>query len=81
LGLKATCQLLFLSGSADASVSTRQTATIYPTELDIAKYYRSFCADLNGAQVTKPNNNNKQHFTPRENKQQRVIRDSTPWSD
>lgn len=37
LRLKATCQLLFISGGADVSMSKRQTGTIYPTESDIRK--------------------------------------------
>lgn len=37
LGLKETRQLLFMSGSADVSVSKRRTGSIYPTESDIRK--------------------------------------------
>ena len=35
--LKATCQLLFISGGANVSMSERWAGTIYPIESDIRK--------------------------------------------
>jgi hypothetical protein len=78
LCLKATCQLyLFLAVLVFRRLNDRQELFIQLNRT-FAKYYRSFCVGLNAVQVTKLKNN-KQHFTPREYKQKRVVRGSTTW--
>jgi hypothetical protein len=68
--LKATCQLLFISGGADDSMSKRWTGTVYPTESDIRKILSTVCVRLNVAPVTKLKN---KHFMPRECKKQGAV--------